>query len=118
MRKTKSGRGSPLYLAPERLTRKYHNPFSADAWSLGVTFYKMLLGETPFEMAQDTQELIAFHETNSSSSLSVNIPESVSPCLAEILKGMLMWCPEKRWSLEKIKEKLVELPKIGKEKSI
>ena len=41
--------GSPLSLAPEILRKTPYNPFKADIWSLGVTFYIMATGNPPWK---------------------------------------------------------------------
>ena len=43
--------GSPIYMAPEILQNiKYNN--KADIWSIGVIFYELLTGETPYKVKQ------------------------------------------------------------------
>jgi len=116
--KTDAARCTPLFAAPEKLSGKMHNPFLADTWALGITFHMMLTGTTPFDDASNIQELMALHEKGSSSGSSVEIPASVSQSVGCVLSGMLRWCPEKRWSLKKIKEKLVQLSIIRNAKSI
>ena len=41
-------RGTPAFAAPEVWSAESFNPFHADIWSLGVTFYVMLIGKLPF----------------------------------------------------------------------
>lgn len=41
--------GSLPYLAPEILSEKLYDPFKADVWSLGVTFYEMASGKLPWD---------------------------------------------------------------------
>ena len=53
-------RGTPAFAAPETTTSDTFDPFEADVWSLGVTFYVMLYGRLPFigETFQDLTENI------------------------------------------------------------
>ena len=41
--------GSFIYEAPEIILKKNYNPFKADIWSLGVTFFYMLFKKLPWQ---------------------------------------------------------------------
>jgi serine/threonine-protein kinase GIN4 len=41
--------GTPEYLSPERARGLTHDPRKSDIWSLGVTFFEIMTGRTPFE---------------------------------------------------------------------
>ena len=48
--------GSPLYMAPESLRRNEYT-LKTDIWALGVIFYELLTGETPWK-AKNEKELV------------------------------------------------------------
>lgn len=48
--------GSPLYMAPESLKRNDYS-LQSDIWALGIIFYEMLTGSTPWK-AKNEKELL------------------------------------------------------------
>jgi serine/threonine protein kinase len=97
--------GSPLYMAPEVITRtQRHNPFFSDIWSLGLIFYLMLVGNLPWS---DTDTFAALVKQILLGKLS--IPAELSGKCRELLRGMLQLSPKTRWSLKKIKEFIMKM---------
>ncbi|CAL1712476.1 unnamed protein product [Somion occarium] len=47
--------GTPEYLSPERARGLQHDTRKSDVWSLGVTFFEILIGRTPFEYEEGEQ---------------------------------------------------------------
>lgn len=47
--------GTPEYLSPERARGYKHDTRKSDVWSLGVTFFEIITGRTPFEL-DDNEE--------------------------------------------------------------
>lgn len=47
LRPSKYNVGSPLYMAPESLKRNEYS-FKTDIWAIGVIFFEMLTGDTPW----------------------------------------------------------------------
>ncbi|THH04511.1 hypothetical protein EW145_g5470 [Phellinidium pouzarii] len=44
--------GTPEYLSPERARGNVHDTRRSDMWSLGITFFEILIGRTPFEYVE------------------------------------------------------------------
>ena len=81
--------GSIAYLAPEMLKKQGHGK-AVDWYLLGVLFYEMLVGITPFftTRKEDIFHNIEFGE--------LKIPEFVSEGAASLLRGLLKKDPNKR----------------------
>ncbi|EIN12938.1 kinase-like protein [Punctularia strigosozonata HHB-11173 SS5] len=47
--------GTPEYLSPERARGLKHDTRKSDVWSLGITFFELLVGRTPFEYEEGEQ---------------------------------------------------------------
>jgi serine/threonine protein kinase len=62
--------GSPLYMAPEILTKKPYGT-SVDIWATGITLHILAVGEPPFvaETKSKIFEIVRKHEIKYSSSL-------------------------------------------------
>ena len=87
--------GSPLYMAPEIMRNKKYNQKS-DLWSIGIIFFEMLTGNTPFK-AKNIYELIRVIEND-----VVEIPTKfiLSKECRKLLLSLLEKNPEKRISWE------------------
>ena len=88
--------GSYPYMAPELLRKEPHNPFLADVWSLGVTFYTLLIGELPWPRKQNkiTDNLILQG--------IFQIPDKIDPLMSHLIHKMLMVEPNDRLSMENL----------------
>ncbi|CCA67823.1 hypothetical protein PIIN_01647 [Serendipita indica DSM 11827] len=47
--------GTPEYLSPERARGQFHDSRKSDVWALGVTFFEIIMGRTPFESDRGEQ---------------------------------------------------------------
>ena len=95
--------GSPSYAAPEIISKPNYNGFKIDIWCCGIILYAMLCGYLPFDGDDDSQ--------NNNAKLFQNIlkcepelPDFLSDISKHLIKCILNPDPDKRISLEKIKE--------------
>lgn len=93
---TKTKLGTPITMAPELLTgngQSYNS--KADLWSIGVCFYQMLFGKTPFE-AKSYDDLKEKVKTQSGSKLKFPKDTPISEECKSLLISLLQFDPVKR----------------------
>jgi len=102
--------GSPLYMAPEVHLRKPYDPFLADMWSIGISFYEILTGDTPFRDCMDSDDLLdqLFDET------FLEFPEYLSADASYLLKRMLTRDPRSRISIDEAMQVLRKIAPLEK----
>lgn len=88
--KLKEFRGSRCFMAPEVLLRGAYDPFKADIWSLGVTFYFLLTGQSPWPMKVQSEMEFAI------SMCMYTMPKGLDPILSGFIKSMMDISPESR----------------------
>ena len=74
--------GTPLYMSPQLLHKqKYTN--KSDLWSIGLIFYEMLHGKTPWIANNELQLINAIHtqKVNVSRNLSEETRDFIHRCL-------------------------------------
>ena len=92
--------GSPSYASPEMVQGKKYNGRKTDCWSLGIILYAMLQGYLPFE--DDNNDVlfkkISLNEIKFSNKFEIGIDAK------ELILGLLIKDPDKRWNIEDIKK--------------
>jgi len=95
--------GSPCYAAPELVINDNYVGEAADIWSCGIILYAMLCGYLPFDddpNNPDGENLDLLYKYILESQLT--FPEYVSEDAQDLVCGMLIPDPEKRWPMEKV----------------
>lgn len=91
--------GSPLYVAPEVITRaKGYDGFKADVWALGITLFELLYGDSPFYTGQTVAEDYYINVKND----DVIYPVRIDSNLQILLAGMLEKDPELRYDMNDV----------------
>jgi serine/threonine protein kinase len=95
---TNSALGTPLYMSPEQAKSPRDVDLRSDIYSIGVIFYELLTGRTPFvsESGEFTEILFKLF-TQDPPPVKAHRPD-LSPELAEIVHHALARDPEKRYS--------------------
>ena len=81
--------GSRPYSAPEVLQEEKHDPYKADVWSLGVTFYCMAVGGLPWPREEKVMRAMI-------QQAQYTIPKHVDNRIAELIQEMLDLNPKAR----------------------
>jgi len=82
--------GSPLYCAPECLSRVQYDGRMSDVWSLGVMLFAMVTGDNPWKYGNMSQMVSQIM------SASFTIPDFVSAGCQELICAMLQVAPHSR----------------------
>ena len=90
--------GSPCYASPEMISGKAYDGLCSDLWSCGVVLYCMLTGQLPF----DDEDIITLYTKIQSADYVM--PMHVSGITKDFLRRILTTDPNKRISIEEIKE--------------
>ena len=89
--------GSPYYAAPEMLKGdKYHAP-PVDIWSSGIVLFTMICGYLPFE---DEDNNLLYEKIRKGKFV---IPKHVSEQARDLLNNILVTDPQKRFTINQIK---------------
>jgi serine/threonine-protein kinase len=99
--------GTPLYMSPEQAQGK-HLDHRSDLYSLGVTFYHMLVGEPPFR-ADSAVALALKHVSEAPLGLRIRRPE-IPIELENLVLKLMAKSPEDRY--QSAAEMLADLAKI------
>jgi serine/threonine protein kinase len=94
--------GSLAFMAPEVLTRHAFDPFVADIWSLGITFYWMGRGSSPFRLT-DAARLLR----DTQCGLPATASKSLPPSFLKLLRQMVNPNAENRIALVDVISQLV-----------
>ena len=90
--------GSPPYAAPELFEGKQYNGPKADIWSLGVVLYVLVCGALPFD--GNTLQSLKSRVLSG----KFRIPYFMSCDCEHLIRHMLITDPEKRYTLQQIKQ--------------
>lgn len=94
--KFKTQCGSPSYASPEMLLGKKYDGPAIDVWALGIILFAMVCGYLPFDDEETTKLYKKIIKGN------FEIPQHVSPNLADLIQQILVVDPTQRISMQGI----------------
>ena len=93
----KTACGSPCYAAPEMIAGQEYQGLRVDIWSCGVILFALVCGYLPFEDPDTTNLYKKIIRGD------FQIPKFVSKDAADLIKCILNTSPEKRFTIEDIR---------------
>lgn len=90
--------GSLFFMAPEVLAKTDYDPFAADVWALGITFFHMITGKLPWtaETKDEVKKQIRLG--------CIDLKEVVNSGFKMALKKMLSMDPRERPTMAQVKQ--------------
>ncbi|CAM9408894.1 unnamed protein product, partial [Phaeothamnion confervicola] len=97
--------GTPSYMPPEIVRRGEYDGKPADVWSLGVVLYALLCGCFPFSGATypELYQRIQLGHYRLPTGAVPGAAGPVSPAAADLLRGMLVADPARRFTLRQVR---------------
>ena len=102
---SKSFLGTRPYASPEILERKMYDVIKNDVYSCGIILYALMYMTFPFEWQSELADSFSTNTVNSyiKNVKSLNYMEEPDDEIKDLLKGMLKYDPNNRFSIEDIK---------------
>ncbi|OHS97375.1 Aurora kinase [Tritrichomonas foetus] len=97
--------GSLSYMSPEMLNNSDYNPFQADVFALGITFYYMIYGKLPYHYS-NKKDLRAAIKLG-----IIPFPTGTPTRIAQIIMQMTTRKPNSRITLDRVIMELEGIPK-------
>ena len=94
------GVGTPIFMAPEMLSKKMNYDAKCDVWALGITLHEALFGIVPWATVRTREELEEV-VTNSEKNPYI-FPGNPNSVFKPLLESMLAFDPSKRISWEEL----------------
>ena len=88
--------GSKAYSPPEVILEQPHDPYKADIWSLGVTFYFLIITKLPWPKSPEKVMTTAIEQAQ------YTLPKYTPPPFAKLIKSMLQVDPDDRPSIKNL----------------